>query len=39
MKKNTPSLKSEAGVPLTSTRGKLEVLQRYYEQLGRLKFG
>ena len=32
-KKNTPSLKSEAGVSVTSTRGKLEVLQR---QLGKL---
>ena len=29
-KKNIPSLKSEAGVSVTSTRGKLEVLQRHY---------
>ena len=35
-KKNIPSLKSEAGVSVTSTRGKLEVLQRYYQQLGKL---
>ena len=28
-KKNIPSLKSEAGVSVTSTRGKLEVLQRH----------
>ena len=34
-KKNIPSLKSEAGVSVTSTRGKLEVLQRHYEQLGK----
>ena len=35
-KKNIPSLKSEAAVSVTSTRGKLEVLQRYYQQLGKL---
>ena len=36
-KKNIPSLKSEAGVSVTkSTRGKLEVLQRHYQQLGKL---
>ena len=35
MKKNIPSLKSEAGVSVTSTRGKLEVLQRHYQQLGK----
>ena len=35
-KKNTPSLKSEAEVSVTSTRGKLEVLQRHYQQLGKL---
>ena len=34
--KNIPSLKSEAGVSVTSTRGKLEVLQRHYQQLGKL---
>ena len=34
--KNTPSLKSEAGASVTSTRGKLEVLQRHYQQLGKL---
>ena len=32
-KKNIPLLKSEAGVSVTSTRGKLEVLQRHYQQL------
>ena len=31
-KKNIPSLKIEAGVSVTSTRGKLEVLQRHYQQ-------
>ena len=36
MKKNIPSLKSEAGVSITSTRGKLEVLQRHYQQLSKL---
>ena len=35
-KKNIPSLKSEARVSVTSTRGKLEVLQRHYQQLGKL---
>ena len=36
-KKNIPSLKSEAGVSVTSTRGKLEeVLQRHYQQMGKL---
>ena len=35
-KKNIPSLKCEAGVSVTSARGKLEVLQRYYQQLGKL---
>ena len=35
-KKNISSLKSEAGVSVTSTRGKLEVLQRQYQQLGKL---
>ena len=35
-KKNIPSLKSEAGVSVTNTRGKLEVLQRHYQQLGKL---
>ena len=35
-KKNISSLKSEAGVSVTSTRGKLEVLQRHYQQLGKL---
>ena len=37
-KKNIASLKSEAGVSVTSTRGRLEVLQRHYQQLGRLSF-
>ena len=36
MKKNIPSLKSEAGVSVTSTRGKLDVLQRDYQQFGKL---
>ena len=31
--KNIPSLKSEAGVSVTNTVGKLEVLQRHYQQL------
>ena len=35
-RKKIPSLKSEAGVSVTSTRGKLEVLQRHYQQLGKL---
>ena len=35
-KENIPSLKSEAGVSVTSTRGTLEVLQRHYQQLGKL---
>ena len=35
-RKNIPSLKSEAGVSVTSTRGKLEVLQRHYQHLGKL---
>ena len=35
MRKNIPSLKSEAGVSVTSTRGKLEVLQRHCLQLGK----
>ena len=35
-KKNIHSLKSEAGVSVTSTRGKLEVLQWHYRQLGKL---
>ena len=35
-KKNIPSLKSEAGVSVTSTRGKLDVLQRHYQKLGKL---
>ena len=34
--KRIPSLKSEAGVSVTSTRGKLEVLQRHHQQLGKL---
>ena len=33
MKKDIPSLKSEAGVSVKSTRSKLEVLQRHYQQL------
>ena len=30
-KKNIASLKSDTGLSLTSTQGKLEVLQRYYQ--------
>ena len=30
-KKNIASLKSDTGLSLTSTRGKLEVLQRHYQ--------
>ena len=33
---NIPSLKSEAGVSVTSTRGKLEVLQIHYQQLRKI---
>ena len=36
MKKNIPLLKSEAEVSVTSTRSKLEVLQRHYQQLGKI---
>ena len=32
-KKNRISLKSDAGVSVTSTRGKLEVLQKHYQHL------
>ena len=33
MKKDIPSLKSEAQVSVTSTRGKLEVLRKYYQHM------
>ena len=32
-KKNIPSLKSDTGMSITSTRGKLEVLQKHYQLL------
>ena len=35
-KKNITSLKSDAGVSVTSTRGKLEVLQKHYQHLGKI---
>ena len=35
-KKNITSLKSDAGVSVTSTRGKLEVLQKHYHHLGKI---
>ena len=34
--KNITSLKSKAGVSVSSTQGKLEVLQRHYEELGKV---
>ena len=34
--KNIASLKSDTGLSLTSTRGKLEVLQRYYQLLSKM---
>ena len=35
-KRNISSLKNEAGVSVTSTKGKLEALQNQYERLGRV---
>ena len=35
-KKNITSLKSDAGGSVTSTRGKLEVLQNHYQPLGKI---
>ena len=35
-KENITSLKSDAGVSVTSTRGKLEVLQKHYQHLGKI---
>ena len=35
-KKNIASLKSDIGLSLTSTRGKLEVLQRHYQLLSKM---
>ena len=35
-KKNIASLKSDTGLSLTSTRGKLEVLQRHYQLLSKM---
>ena len=35
-KKNIASLKSETGLSLMSTRGKLEVLQRHYQILSKM---
>ena len=34
--KNIASLKSDTGLSLTSTRGKLEVLQRHYQLLSKM---
>ena len=33
------SLKSDTGVSVMSTRGKLEVLQRHYQHLGKTSVG
>ena len=35
-RKNINSLKSDTGLSLTSTRGKLEVLQKHYQHLGKM---
>ena len=35
-RRNIASLKSETGLSLTSTRGKLEVLQRHYQLLSKM---
>ena len=35
-KKNIASLKSDTGLSLTRTRGKLEVLQRHYQLLSKM---
>ena len=35
-KRNIASLKNEAGVSVTSTKGKLEAFQKHYEHLGRV---
>ena len=35
-KKNIASLKSDTGLSLTSTRGKLEVLQRHYQLMSKM---
>ena len=35
-KENITPLKSDTGVSVTSTRGKLEVLQGHYQHLGRI---
>ena len=35
-KKNITSLKSDTGMPITSTRGKLEVLQKHYQLLSKM---
>ena len=35
-KQNIASLRNEAGVSVTSTKGKLEAFQKHYEQLGRV---
>ena len=36
-KKNIASLKNESGISVTSTRGKLQILQSHYERLGKVK--
>ena len=38
-KKNITSLKSDTGVSVKSTRGKLEVLQKHYLHLGKISVG
>ena len=35
-KKNIASLKSDTGLSLTNTRGKLEVMQRHYQRLSKM---
>ena len=35
-KKNIASLKSDTGLSLTNTRGKLEMLQRHYQLLSKM---
>ena len=38
-KKNIASLKNESGISVTSTRGKLQILQSHYERLGKVSEG
>ena len=37
--KNIASLKNEGGISVTSTRGKLQILQSHYERLGKVSEG